>query len=360
MRVYKQKRSPFWTADYTTPEGQRVQRTTRCRDREAALRIAREWERAAEHRAADSATGIERPSEVTIADLARLYDQAISADDHSRLTVETYAAHLRAYIIPYFGEDAAAAGVTRRHVEEFRRILLSGGLSSQRVLSRRSKAAPAMATVNRIMLTLRRLLDFGVRAGHLQQNAAANLRTLRERNEERHRALSHEEIEAWVAQLGRPEAKRDDHVAWLRFALATGLRDSEIQTLDWRDVDLARSWLRVRSSKAKSGKSREVPILAPARVVLEAMPHRIGLVFGRHSRRKALANAWKLTKLPGRSPTPHDLRHTSASHAAASSLTLVQLMAMFAWKSPQTAARYLHLYGTQLDEIRQKLERAMA
>ena len=71
------KPSPYWYADFTTPEGQRVKRTTRCRDRAAAGRLAREWERGAEHVAADAATGIERPSEVTLYDLAHDYLAAI-------------------------------------------------------------------------------------------------------------------------------------------------------------------------------------------------------------------------------------------------------------------------------------------
>ncbi len=355
MRVYKQKTSSFWTADYTTPDGVRVQKSTRCKDREAALRIAREWERGAEHEAADVATGIRRPSDITVADLARDYLTAISSDDHAEGTVRSYAGHLRAYILPYFGAETSAAGLARQHIEAFRRALLAGELSSKRVTTRRI-SAPSAATVNRVMVTLRRLLDHGVRAGDLRENLARNLRTLKERTRERHRALSDEEIAAWCRELSAARVKRADHVAWLRFALLTGLRDDELQKIGWQHVDLARRWLRVPAEVAKGAKARSVPLVDATIALLVSLPHRTGPLFGTHARGRALANAWARTGLPGRPPTAHDLRHTAASRAAAAGFDLVELMSMFGWESPETAARYLHLYGNRLETLARKLQ----
>lgn len=350
--VYRRNDSPFWWADYHTPEGRRVLRSTRCRDRAAALRLAREFERAAEHEAADAAAGIERPSDLSIGDLARRYLGELLSDHHSRRTAESYGDHLRVYVLPFFGATTQAASVTRQGVEGFRRALLSGDLASKRATHRRS-AVPSAATVNRVMVTLRRLLDFGVRSGDLRENAAANLRPVRERPEDKFRALDDGELSALLDALRN--RRRGDHAEWAAFVVATGLRDREVETLEWSDVDLGRRYLRVRAAKAKGARSRQVPLSDAAVAILEAMPHRLGLVWGAHDRREALLRAWAETGLPGRAPSAHDLRNTCASRAAAAGLDLVQMMAMFAWLSPATAARYLHLYGGRLEDMARKL-----
>lgn len=350
--VYRRTDSPYWWADYRTPEGRRVLRSTRCRDRAAAIRIAREWERAAEHEAADAAAGIERPSDLTVGDLARRYLAELMTDHHSPRTVESYGDHLRVYVLPYFGAGAVASAITRQGVEGFRRALLSGDLGSQRA-DRRRTSVPSAATVNRVMVTLRRLLDFGVRSGDLRENPAANLRPIRERPEDKFRALDDGELSALLAALR--DRRRPDHAEWAAFIVATGLRDREVETLEWPDVDLARRYLRVRATKAKGARSRLVPLSDAAVSILEALPHRLGLVWGEHDRREALLRAWASTGLPGRAPTAHDLRNTCASRAAAAGLDLVQMMAMFAWLSPATAARYLHLYGGRLEDMARKL-----
>lgn len=351
--VYKRADSPYWWADFRTPSGRRVLKSTRCRDRTAALRISREWERAAEHEAADAAAGIERPSELTVADLARRYLAEIRNDHHAARTVEAYADHLRVYILPFFTPTGAAAAINRQAVEGFRRALLSGDLASRRLIGRRT-GLPSAATVNRCMVTLRRLLDFGVRAGDLRENAAANLRPIRERTEDKFRALDDGELSALLEALGN-RTKRSDHAAWASFIVATGLRDSEVETLEWSDVDTTRRWLRVRARKAKGARTRLVPLSDAALAILQALPHRTGLVWGAHDRREALLRSWAETGLPGRAPTAHDFRNTCASRAAAAGLDLVQMMSMFSWLSPATAARYLHLYGGRFEEMARKL-----
>lgn len=355
MRVYKQGKSPFWTADYTTPGGDRVQKSTRCKDRGAALRIAREWERAAEHEAADAAAGIVRPSRLTMADLIADYDEAISNDDHSPETVRSYSGHFRAYIVPFFGRDTEAASITRAAVEGFRRAILTGDIQSKRVASRRS-AVPRPATANRIMVTLRRLFDFGVRRGDLRDNPAKNLPVLKERPDDRHRALSDREIAALAFHLERKTTKRKDNAPWMRFAIQTGLRDSELETLMWGDVDLQLRRLRIRADESKGAESRMVPLTTDAACIIEAMPHRVGLVWGEHDRRKALVTAWARTRLPGRAPTAHDFRHTFASRAIAAGLDLEELRQVMGHDSVVTTQRYLHDYGDRWAGMAAKLQ----
>lgn len=357
LDVYKREGSPYWYADYSTPEGRRVQKSTRCRDREAALRIAREWQRASEHEAADAAAGIRRPSDITIGDLILAYDASIRTDGHSERTVESYSDHIRAYIAPYFGRDTYAASITRQHVEGFRRSMLSGLLASQGVKRRRNAGLPSTATVNRCMVTLRRIFDFGLRTGDLRENPAKNLPPLPERPEEVFRALADDEIEALARELAvaKRRTNRGDHATWLRLAIGTGMRDDELDAWDWRWNDLRRRWIRIPANAAKGRKARMIPIVADVLAILEAMPDRRGPVLGRCDRRSVIEAAWERTKLPGRCPSPHDMRHTAASRAAAAGLDLAEMMEMFGWESVATAQRYIHLYGNKYEKLARKM-----
>ncbi len=351
------KVSAFWSADFVLPTGERVRKSTGCTERSAAARVAGEWARQAQHAFADEAQGIERPVEIALLALADDYIDAMRVERAHRY-VDSLLDHLRAYILPHFGPKTLASAITRRDVEAFRQALLEGAIETRSAATRRT-GLPAPATVNRCMVTLRRMLDHGLRRGHLKQNVAANMVPLKERTHERHRALSDKEIAALIDELGSGRRNADDNVLWFRFMIATGLRNDEGATLLWTDVDLQARRLLVRSENAKGARSRRVPLTDAAIEALEevrAGQPSIGLVFGPRDRRTALLGAWARTGLPGRAPTAHDLRHTCASRAAAVGLDLVQLMSWFGWESPTVATRYLHLYGDRWADMAAKMD----
>ena len=45
--IHRMRRSPFWYAAFYMPDGHRALRSTGCRDRKQALKIALEWDAAA-------------------------------------------------------------------------------------------------------------------------------------------------------------------------------------------------------------------------------------------------------------------------------------------------------------------------
>lgn len=350
--------SPFWAADFTLSTGERIRRSTGCEEQGAALQVALQWYREGEQAVAAGVQGTEQSAGLTVVELA---DDFIDARRRERAEryVSTMVDHLRAYILVFFGGGSQAAAITRRRVEEFRSALLAGDIESKAAHVRRTGLL-APATVNRIMVTLRRLLDFGLRRGNLCENAALNLPPLKERVLERHRALSDDEIDALIEALREGRAD-DDTVIWLRFMIATGLRNDEAQTLNWIDVDRDARKLLVRAENAKGARSRRVPLtnaaLAALAEIHDGAPA-VGLVFGRRDRRTALLCAWARTGRPGRAPTAHDLRHTCASRAAAAGLDLVQMMSWFGWMSPTVAQRYLHLYGDRWADMAAKMDGA--
>lgn len=406
MQLYKRPGSPFWWADFTPPGGERIRRSTRCRDRKAAARILREWTRAAEHATADAEAGIERGTGILMATLAAEYLAWAENSDRSKLTVDAQRRHIYVYILPHFGLDTEARTITEGHVRDFVDDVAAGRIvptsSTARRARRRADGRPADGTVNRILVTLRRVLAFGAERKYLPRNAAAGVKARRERNAARHRALTDAEISAWLRELdpaawpprpgqllieysggdeaappaphdvrpraagrpaeypyGREDACREVH-RWIRFALATGLRKGEMQTIQWSDVDIERRHVRVRAEAAKGGRARLVPLTTPALDVLaevspDEMP-RVGAVFGPADHKRAMAAAWKRARLPGRAPTPHDLRHTCASRAAAAGAGLAELMSWLGWSEVSTPARYLHAYGDRLADLAKRME----
>lgn len=370
VRLYKQQKkdgteSPFWSADIRTADGRRIRKSTRMRDKSAARRLAREWERGQEHAVADAAAGIERPSDIAMVDLAGHY----LADLEKKRQPGYYRVaeqHVRVRILPYFGIDTQAATVTRVAVEGFRRSLLSGTAPAASKDKRfRPQEPMGAATCNRHLVTLRRMFKFGQRQGWLRVNPAENLEPLQEREVERHRALTEHEVSALLAALAegrdgeRYEAQRADHIRWVRFLIVTGLREDEAAQLRWEHIDWSLNRIKVEGLGAKSGRSRNVPLVRDALMVLAEIAdgaETVGLVFGPCNRRKALMAAWARTKLPGRAPTAHDLRHTFASRAIAAGLDIEQLRIILGHRSIITTQRYVHAYSGRWEEMAEKLD----
>jgi integrase len=78
----------------------------------------------------------------------------------------------------------------------------------------------------------------------------------------RDRAATAEQAEALLEPLAA-----EDRVPYA-LAFYAGLRRSEMDRLEWADVDLDRLWLVVRQSKSAAGTGRRLPIAAPLKPIL--------------------------------------------------------------------------------------------
>lgn len=143
------------------------------------------------------------------------------------------------------------------------------------------------------------------------------------------------------AVLGRLNEKRK---LWVVAACFAGMRDSELNRLQWEDVDLERGWIRVRGSKTK-GSFRHVPItpqLLPWLTAAAPDP-RVGPVVETwtNRRRDICVAYWKVLglKVPNHRKkeseagmprlSPNDLRRTFASwmkQAGVDSLAVAHLL----------------------------------
>ncbi len=131
---------------------------------------------------------------------------------------------------------------------------------------------------------------------------------------------------------------------WMRplavLAIETAMRQGELLKIQWKDVDLQKSY--VHLTDTKNGTARDVPLSNRAKATLEALPRSIeGKVFG--TTQSAVAQAWtRACKRAGiEDLTFHDLRHEATSRLA-EKLALHELMKVTGHKDTKMLARYYH------------------
>jgi len=136
------------------------------------------------------------------------------------------------------------------------------------------------------------------------------------------------------------------------FALATGLRQSNVVRLEWPQVDLRRRMLWVHADEAKGRRDFSIPLNQAAMDVLTMCRKKHPLrVFTYQGRPFVSANtrAWRraLERAGIRDFRWHDLRHTWASWHVQHGTPLFVVQDLGAWSSEQMVRRYAHLAPSQ-------------
>ena len=129
-----------------------------------------------------------------------------------------------------------------------------------------------------------------------------------------------------------------DIVPMLAIGAFAGLREAEIQRLDWSEVDLARGHIEVKAAKAKSARRRIVPIQPNLAAWLQPYSGMAGRVVPAGARRKLarVREAAKLTRWPN-----NGLRHSFASYRLAAIHDAPRVSVELGHTSPQML--YLHI-----------------
>jgi integrase len=157
--------------------------------------------------------------------------------------------------------------------------------------------------------------------------------------------------------------------AFIILAAATGCRKSELQRLQWRDVDLAAGCLSLRhtkgarlageNSRTESAGLPPVAAEAVARIKPEdAEP--TALVFPTRGRAISIDREWRLARREAGLPPDlvlHSLRHSVGSLAAASGMNAFQVQRLLRHRNVSTTQRYVH--WAERHQL-QLLERAMS
>lgn len=143
----------------------------------------------------------------------------------------------------------------------------------------------------------------------------------------------------------------DDGPHWLgpmvRLALATAMRQGELLSLDWRNIDFERKVARLQDTK--NGERRDVPLSSEAIKALKSLPRNLsGSVFSIGT--MAVVHAFqRACKRAGIEDLRfHDLRHEATSRLFEKGLNPMEAAAITGHKTLQMLKRYTHLRAEDL------------
>ena len=222
-------------------------------------------------------------------------------------------------------------------------------------------------SVGRKLAVLRTFCRFLVREGFLRNNPAQSIRAPKQ-DKPLPRALSVDDVDRFFSR-NQEELKRN--IAIFELMYSSGLRVSELTSLQLEDVDLDSGWVRVLG---KGSKERYCPVGAKAvealrnylperMMVLNARPDRRGIkamflnnrgapLSSRHVRRimKTFLDSANL----GRDASPHALRHSFATHLLLGGADLRSIQELLGHASLSTTQRYTKVDIGKLMEVYDK------
>ncbi len=147
-----------------------------------------------------------------------------------------------------------------------------------------------------------------------------------------------------------------DHITpMVLLSLNTGLRQGELFSMEWRQIDIERKTLVVLASHSKGNRTRTIPLNAEALGVLAAIQPEdaSGLVFKSpitgerfNNVKKAWAEVTKTAKLPDL--RWHDLRHDFASQLVMKGAPLYTVQKLLGHSNPKMTQRYAKLAPDKL------------
>lgn len=213
------------------------------------------------------------------------------------------------------------------------------------------------ATWNRRRASLIVLVGWAMGEGLLSYDPAKDLRPQAE-VEQAPRWLSQEEYGRFMRQVerlanggrseaGRRQALRDQ--AMVALMVWAGLREGEVCSLRWEDVEISERKGRVIVRHGKGDKRREVPLNEKARRAVRAYQDvRLGtglLFVGKFGEglqaRGVQRRVAEIGRLAGVDVTPHQLRHTFAKRLLDKGGQLTEVKDLMGHSRLETTARYV-------------------
>lgn len=200
----------------------------------------------------------------------------------------------------------------------------------------------SVATVNRELALLRRILNVALREGLIPRNPFAQGDPLVNVADEkqRTRVLSADEESRLLRECTGPRAHLYGRVI---LAVDTGLRLGEITSLAWSDVDLDAGLIVLKATNTKTLRSRTVAMTSRVWTELRRMSLAKGkgeLVFGGADFKHAWGTAKKLAGVADL--RFHDLRHSAATRAVRAGLPLAEVSRVLGHSNTATSYRYIN------------------
>lgn len=272
-------------------------------------REARDWATTIEAQANHIAAGgfAPVPKDATLKDLIDKYRET-----HARAPGKTKAATL----------DMLARDLGKVRLGALNAVVLRD------FIDRRTKAGAGGVTIAADLSFLSAVLKWGRHARQLDINdklaldarASLKVRGLETRSKERTREPTDDELQRLFEHWDNSPRQRIDMPLLCRFALATGMRQNEICSLQVEDVDRSRKTVLIRDRKdpqKKAGNDQEVPLLPDAWAIMQPLleGRSEGAIFGVRaaSVSTAFTRACQALQPPIEDLHFHDLRHRATA-----------------------------------------------
>ncbi len=305
----------------------------------------------------------------TIAELCDLYLAEGTAHKKSS-TLKADRGRITHHIKPFLGKHLVAK-IGRADIERMMAAVKSGATAAS--LPKNSKKPPGSVPTGgdgvaaQCVTLVSILLTFAVARGYRSDNPAKGIKKPPVRKMERF--LCDEEI-ARLADALEAETRKTGNqypAALIKLLLLTGARRGEIAGLQWQNVDLGRKCLRLPDSKTGA---KVIFLNAAALDVLRSLPritNNLHVIPGASGTAPLIGvdKIWDRIRTAAglRDVRLHDLRHSFASMAAGSGLSLPVIGALLGHKHSATTARYAHLAADPLraanDAVGEKIAAAM-
>lgn len=310
------KRGNVWWIRFTTPGGRKIRTSTGTASRERAQELL------------DTAKAQAWRLDIMGEKPPHTWDEAAAKWLDEKLDKRDFRGDVQkiAWLTPHFSEMPLRT-MTRDKIMAVARLKLQ-------------ESSPA--TANRYLALIRAIF----RAAHaewqwIEASEVPMLKLFRE-PEGRVRWLEWEQVESLLRHLPRHQR------LMALFALATGLRQSNVKGLKWEQINMTRRIAMFDATAVKNGRPLGISLNDLAMQVLNTVKgQHPEYVFTFRGRPVTQINtkAWqKAVEAAGITDFRwHDLRHTWASWLRQSGVDLATIQEMGGWKDPKMTQRYAHL-----------------
>lgn len=243
--------------------------------------------------------------------------------------------HYRKHLAPRFGSKALQ-DITSFDIEKMKSELKKG-------LNAHGKPYAA-ATIKHQIVLLRRLFNVARKWGIYEGENPVGRVQMPKIDNQKTEFLTVEELDRLLATLDNWPIK--ETVAFVKFAMFTGLRRGELFKLTWDDVDFERNMVTLRAPKG--GKTTTIPICQQAAEVLRSLDVTSPFVFpGENGKQRTdFKGPWLKIRKAASLPDGfrfHGLRHHFASTLVSNGVDLAIVRELLTHKHVGTTERYAHL-----------------
>lgn len=229
-----------------------------------------------------------------------------------------------------------------------------------KVTDERPEGKPrSVAEIHMYLKFARRVFNVAIEQGWLAVNPFRRGRPLIQNSleVERTRILSVEEESRLLDQCTGP---RDHLRPQIIFAIETGVRRGELETLKWSAVDLTRRTIKIEAGNTKTLRERLVPITERLRQVLIQLRGNTlkpnSRIFQNGDTKRSFNTACRLAGL--NDVHFHDLRHTAITRMLEKGIPQALVMKISGHSQIKTFLRYVNQTPESIYDVAMRLDRA--